>query len=97
MPLSDFKPREIGLFTGDDSAERAVARPVADAVFSALEAALYSENIACVESGLHGLAHMASDWPEEVNAIIEFYLRRRPNHDPRLLHYADMARLGLVQ
>jgi hypothetical protein len=80
-----------------DSPERAVARPVADALLSVLEAALNSENIACVESGLHGLGHMARDWPEEVNAVIGLYLRRRPNHDPRLLQYADMARLGLVQ
>ena len=76
---------------------RDAVSPIAKAVFSVLEQALYAENIASVESGLHGLGHMACDWPKEVNAIIDLYQRRRPNHDPRLLHYADMARLGLVQ
>jgi hypothetical protein len=76
---------------------RTEAMPEAEAVFSVIEGALYSENIASVESGLHGLGHMASDWPKEVEAIIDLYQRRRPNHDPRLLHYADLARVGLVQ
>lgn len=80
-----------------DSPEREACRPRADAVLSVLEAALYSENIACVESGLHGLGHIAGNWPAEVSAIIDLYQRRRPNHDPRILHYADMARQGLVQ
>lgn len=80
-----------------DSLERAAARPMAEAVFSVLEFSLYSENVACVESGLHGLGHMASDWPDEVKAIIDLYLRRRPNHDPRILRYADLAREGRVQ
>jgi hypothetical protein len=92
-PLNYFGPA----IRRRDSPERAVARPEADAVFSVLEAALCSENIACVESGLHGLGHMACDWPEEVNAIIGLYLRRWPNHDPRLLRYADLARAGHVQ
>ena len=75
----------------------AASRPMAEAVFSVLEHALHAENIASVESGLHGLGHMACDWPSEVNAIIDLYRRRRPNHDPRILTYADLARRGLVQ
>jgi hypothetical protein len=87
-------------WTGEDQLlpeARAASRPMAEAVFSVLEAALYAENIACVESGLHGLGHMATDWPKEVNAIIDLHQRRRPNHDPRILRYADLARYGLVQ
>jgi hypothetical protein len=72
-------------------------RPIAEAVFSVLEQALYAENIVSVESGLHGLGHMACDWAKEVNAIINLYQRRRPNHDPRILRYADLARHGLVE
>lgn len=79
-----------------DPEVRAAVRPMAEAVFSVLEQALYAGNIASLESGLHGLGHMACDWPKEVNAIIDLYQRRRPNHDPRILRYADLARYGLV-
>lgn len=67
-----------------------------DAVLAVLSEACRSDHIACVESALHGLGHMAPYHPAEAQKIIDDALQR-PGLDPRLRRYAEAARRGLVQ
>ncbi|QPF73628.1 hypothetical protein G8A07_12295 [Roseateles sp. DAIF2] len=66
------------------------------AVCDVLERALTSPNRACVESGLHGLGHIYSSYPERVEEVIDQYLHAAsPPEDLR--RYAMNARRGHVQ
>ena len=65
-------------------------------VCDVLEHALKSPNRACVESGLHGLGHIYSSYPDRVEQVIDRYLKdARPQDELR--QYAMDARRGHVQ
>jgi hypothetical protein len=66
------------------------------AVCNVLAHALRSQNVACVESGLHGLGHLYSSYPDRVEEIINNYLRAA-NPPENLRRYAMHARSGNVQ
>ena len=68
-----------------------------EAVSDVLEYSLQSSNRACVESGLHGLGHIFSSYPERVEKIIDKFLLDKVNRVPELRQYAEAARKGCVQ
>ncbi len=65
------------------------------AVVDVLAAALESQNDACVESGLHGLGHVAAH-TGAVPGVIDAFLARRGDLRPELRDYALRARSGSV-
>lgn len=67
------------------------------AIAGVLEAALTSENPACVESALHGLGHIECHCPDKVSKIIGAYLSRNVFVAPELRRYAQNAATGNVQ
>lgn len=67
------------------------------AVSEVMDHSLQSSNRACVESGLHGLGHIYSNYPERVEQIIDGYLRGAAERVPELRQYAEAARRGCVQ
>lgn len=67
------------------------------AVCDVLEHSLGSSNRACVESGLHGLGHVYSNYPERVELIVDDFLRNAASRVPGLRQYAEAARRGCVQ
>ena len=52
---------------------------------------------ACREGALHGLGHWQSDYPNEVQQIIDRFLAENPMIRPELRRYAESARWGCVQ
>ena len=67
------------------------------AVISLLGRVLNIPHQACMESALHGLGHIYDDAPEEVEAVIDAWLRADKTQRPELLTYAKAARVGRVQ
>jgi hypothetical protein len=67
------------------------------AVCDVLEYSLQSSNRACVESGLHGLGHILSSYPERVEQVIDGFLLNDVRRVPELRQYAEAARKGYVQ
>lgn len=67
-----------------------------DAVLEVLDFALRSPNEACVESALHGLGHLKSARPDEVESIIDRGLAERGELRPELRAYAARARTGMI-
>jgi hypothetical protein len=61
-----------------------------------MENSLYLKNVACVESGLHGLGHAFYKNENRVEAAIDKFLASTPNIDEKLLTYAMNARRGYV-
>jgi hypothetical protein len=61
-----------------------------------MENSLYLKNVACVESGLHGLGHAFYKNEKFVEAAIDKFLALTPNIDEKLLAYAMDARRGYV-
>jgi hypothetical protein len=61
-----------------------------------MEQSLYLGNIACIESGLHGLGHAFYKNEAFVEAAIDKFLKAKPNMDEQLLAYAMNARRGYV-
>lgn len=53
-------------------------------------------NIACVESGLHGLGHLELYYDEAPNIVRQF-MQNNPGIDKRLFEYAKNAEKGHVQ
>jgi hypothetical protein len=62
-----------------------------------MESSLYLGNVACTESGLHGLGHAAYKNKTLVEATIDKFLASAPITDERLLTYAMDARSGYIQ
>ncbi len=54
-------------------------------------------NPACVESGLHGLGHLAFGYPKIAVPIIDDFLKKGKKQSNALLEYAKMARTGMIQ
>ena len=51
----------------------------------------------CVESGLHGLGHLAFSYPDIAVPIIDDFLKKNKKLDPKLADYAKAARTGMIQ
>jgi hypothetical protein len=64
-----------------------------------LRTILAIDHVACQESALHGLGHECKilEANPEIEAIIDDFLRRKPNLSPELREYALSARTGMVQ
>ncbi|MBZ0315949.1 MAG: hypothetical protein K8L91_05990 [Anaerolineae bacterium] len=54
------------------------------------------DSIACQEGALHGLGHMPLERKDEVAAVINQFLERRPNIRPELRTYALAAKSGCI-
>ncbi len=61
-----------------------------------MKASLKSSNIACIESGLHGLGHMVHNYPECEGIAQDFILNSKCS-DERVLSYAAAAKIGRIQ
>lgn len=57
----------------------------------------FLNNLACVESGLHGLGHMASFRPDLATSWIDEFLANTNNQSAALSQYALSARTGEIQ
>jgi hypothetical protein len=65
-------------------------------VLQVMENSLYLKNIACVESGLHGLGHRFYYDEQRVEKIIDKFLASDLKIDDGLIEYAKNARKGYV-
>lgn len=66
-------------------------------LLSVMENSLYMENLACVESGLHGLGHLHYYRKGEVEKIIPRFIEKRGDLPEELIQYARSAQRGCVQ
>ncbi|MFL0797185.1 MAG: hypothetical protein K6L73_06800 [Cellvibrionaceae bacterium] len=67
-----------------------------EAIAEVMFFSLSLSNIACVESGLHGLGHLELYY-DEASTIVRDWIDRNPEADPRLIEYAKNAEVGRVQ
>lgn len=65
-------------------------------IASVMEDCLQMDHPACIESGLHGLGHLATFQTELAAPIIDRFLKNNKKQDPRLLQYAKAARTGMI-
>lgn len=65
-------------------------------LLSMIENTLYLDNIACVESGLHGLGHIHYYRRDQVKKIIAKFLKDRKGIPAELIEYAGHAQVGGV-
>ncbi len=66
------------------------------AVAEVMEFSLALDNIACIESGLHGLGHLQLYY-EKAPVIVRKFIDSNGSSDQRLMEYAKLAVQGLVQ
>ncbi|PSJ71838.1 hypothetical protein C7N43_37280 [Sphingobacteriales bacterium UPWRP_1] len=66
------------------------------AVASVMEQCLSLSNPACVESGLHGLGHMATFQSNIAVPIIDKFINNAKKRHNNLMEYAKMARTGMI-
>jgi hypothetical protein len=66
------------------------------AIAHVMKKCLDLSNPACVESGLHGLGHMAFSYPAIAVPIIDDFLKKGKKRSPSLVDYAKMARTGMI-
>jgi len=66
------------------------------AVAEVMEFSLSLSNVACIESGLHGLGHLHLDY-DEAPKIVRNFIETNADVDRRLLAYAKEAEHGRVQ
>lgn len=69
---------------------------ILDTVAEVLSYALTMKNIACLESALHGLGHIVYNFPK-ASDIIQSFISKSANIDPRILRYAEAAKTGCIQ
>ena len=65
------------------------------AVAGVMEYSLFLDNIACIESGLHGLGHLELCY-DEAPKIVRKFIESRSVVDERLIAYAEQAEQGNV-
>jgi hypothetical protein len=65
------------------------------ALADVMNGAIYSNNIACIESGLHGLGHMVFYY-SECKEIIQAFIISGKCSDKRILDYAELAKTGYI-
>ena len=58
------------------------------AALETMAAILKFDSVACQESALHGLGHWRSDFPAEIESLIDEFLRLNPDARPELRTYA---------
>ncbi len=68
-----------------------------EAIAYVMEQCLWLDNPACVESGLHGLGHLATFLPNMAVPKIDKYLKGKNNEHTSLTDYAQAARTGMIQ
>jgi hypothetical protein len=66
------------------------------AIAHVMKQCLDLSNPACVESGLHGLGHLAFDYPKIAVPIIDNFLKNGKRRNETLVKYAQMARTGML-
>jgi hypothetical protein len=66
------------------------------AIAEVMQKSLQLRNVACIESGLHGLGHMVFENPKVAKPIIEDFLRKRKGLPEALLNYARAAQTGMI-
>jgi hypothetical protein len=66
------------------------------AIAEVMKKCLDLSNPACVESGIHGLGHLAYSFPDIAVPILDKYILKGKNHSPSLVKYAKMARTGMI-
>jgi hypothetical protein len=66
------------------------------AALETMGAILQMGSVACQESALHGLGHWHSNFPEQVEDLVDAFIRSHANARPDLLAYARSARCGCV-
>ncbi len=66
------------------------------AVAEVMEFSLSLDNIACIESGLHGLGHLSPDY-EKAADIIRKFIKTQHHVDKRLIEYAKRAEIDDIQ
>ncbi|MFC6079850.1 hypothetical protein [Sphaerisporangium aureirubrum] len=71
-------------------------RRIDSALLAVMRDNLAGKNIACVESGLHGLGHWHHNYPDQVETTIDDFLRTHRRLTPPLREYALAARGGHV-
>ena len=67
------------------------------AIAEVMQKSLQLRNVACIESGLHGLGHLVFETPKVAQPIIEDFLRKRKDLPEALLNYARAAQTGMIQ
>jgi hypothetical protein len=65
-------------------------------VLNVMENSLYLKNIACVESGLHGLGHRFHIDGHIIEKVIDKFLATKKETDQALFEYAKNARKGRI-
>lgn len=76
---------------------KAERRDYYEAVAEVMAKCLKSSNLACVESGLHGLGHMVAEYPVVAEPILDQYLKNSGKIPSAVLNYAKAARTGNIQ
>jgi hypothetical protein len=66
------------------------------AALETMAAILTFDSDACQESALHGLGHWHRAFPQQVERLIDEFLRLRPRARPELRAYAQSARCGCI-
>ena len=66
------------------------------AIAEVMQQCLGLSNPACIESGLHGLGHLATFLPDMAVPIVDGYLKNRKKQPKALVEYAKMARTGMI-
>jgi hypothetical protein len=66
------------------------------AIAHVMKQCLDLSNPACVESGLHGLGHLAFNHPKIAVPIIDNFLKNGKYKNESLINYAKMARTGMI-
>ena len=67
-----------------------------EALSDVMNMAIQSDNIACIESGLHGLGHMRMYHPN-CEKMIQAFISSGMCSEERVLNYADSALSGCIQ
>jgi hypothetical protein len=66
------------------------------AIAHVMKQCLDLSNPACVESGLHGLGHLAFNYPKIAVPIIDDFIKNGKCKNENLLNYAKMAWTGMI-
>ncbi len=88
----DITPLRI--WTGLDQNETEIYNKT---IANIMKTTLQLTNPACVESALHGLGHLALNYPKISVPIIDKYLANKKNKNQSLINYAKAARTGIIQ
>lgn len=92
LNADDVVRQKKGEYASMDAETRYYYRAIA----SVMESCLYLDNPACIESGLHGLGHLATFQSDIAVPIVDRFLKKAKNQDKRLLDYAKSARTGMI-